>query len=66
MSYYRWYTTKAASAFLKPKMWKMGKAAVTKGYLTLKMWKNMCNKNYGYRKRYGTSNKYDDRGRFLG
>ena len=47
-------------------MWKMWKAAITNVYLILKMWKNMCSKNYGDRKRYGTGNKYDDRGRFLG
>ena len=39
LSYYRWYTTKVASTFLKPKMWKMWKPAITNGYLRLKMWK---------------------------
>ena len=66
LSYYCWYTTKVASTFLKPKMWKMWKPAITNGYLRLKMWKKMCSRNYGNRKRYGVSNKYDDRRRILG
>ena len=65
LSYYRWYTTKVASTFLKPKMWKMWKAAIINGYLRLKMWKKMCSRNYD-RKCYGTGNKYDDRRRLLG
>ena len=47
-------------------MWKMWKPAITNDYLRLKMWKKMCSRKNGYRKRYGTGNKYDDRGRFLG
>ena len=43
----------------------MWKAAITNGYLRLKMWKKMCRRNYD-RKCYGTGNKYDDRGRLLG
>ena len=43
----------------------MWKAAITNGYLRLKMWKKMCSRNYD-RKCYGTGNKYDDRRRFLG
>ena len=43
----------------------MWKAAITNGYLRLKMWKKMCSRNYD-RKCYGTSNKYDDRRGFLG
>ena len=46
-------------------MWKMWKAAITNGYLRLKMWKKMCSRNYD-RKCYGTGNKYDDRGGLLG
>ena len=44
----------------------MWKAAITNGYLRLKMWKKMCSRNYGNRECYGTGNKYDDRGRLLG
>ena len=44
----------------------MWKAAITNGYLRLKMWKKMCSRNYGNRKCYGYGNKYDDRGRLLG
>ena len=66
LSYYCWYTTKVASTFLKPKMWKMWKAAITNGYLRLKMWKNMCSTNYNDWEHYIAGNEYDDRGRILG
>ena len=66
MSYYPRQIRKVASTFLKPKMWKMWKAAITNDYLRLKMWKKCGRRNNGYRKCYGTSNKYDDRGRLLG
>ena len=66
LSYYCWYTTKVASTFLKPKMWKMWKPAITNGYLRLKMWKKCGRRRNGNRQRYGTGNKYDDRIRFLG
>ena len=65
LTYYRWYTTKVASTFLKSKMCKMWQSAITNAFLTLKMWRNVCSRNYD-RKCYGTGNKYDDRRRLLG
>ena len=62
LSYYCWYTTKVASTFLKPKTCKMWKAAITNGYLRLKMWRNMCIRKNGM----GHGNKYDDRMGVLG
>ena len=44
----------------------MWKAAITNGYLRLKMWKNMCSTNYNDWERYNAGNEYDDRGRILG
>jgi hypothetical protein len=57
---------KAASTFLKAKMCKVWQSAITNAFLTLKMWQEMCSRNYGNRKCYGTGNKYDDRGGLLG
>ena len=65
LTYYRWYTTKVASTLLKSKMCKMWQSAITNAFLTLKMWRNVCSRNYD-RKCYGTGNKYDDRRRLLG
>ena len=66
IGYYPHIPIEIASTFLKPKMCKVWQSAITNTFLTLKMWRNMCSRNYGYRKRYGASNKYDDRGRILG
>ena len=66
IDYYSLIPMKVASTFLKPKMCKVWQSAITNTFLTLKMCRNMCSRNYGYRKRYGDGNKYDDRIRFLG
>ena len=57
---------KVASTLLKPKMCKMWQSAITNTFLILKMWQNMCSRNYGYRRSYVAGNKYDDRGGLLG
>ena len=44
----------------------MWKAAITNGYLRLKMWKKCGRRWNGNRKCYGYGNKYDDREGFLG
>ena len=62
MSYYPRQIRKVASTFLKPKMWKMWKAAITNAFLRLKMWKNTCTRKNGM----GHGNKYDDRVGVLG
>jgi hypothetical protein len=56
---------KAASTFLKAKMCKVWQSAITNAFLTLKMWQEMCSRNYD-RTCYGYGNKYDDRGGILG
>jgi len=66
IDYYSHIPIEIACTFLKSKMCKMCKSAITNTFLTLKMCRNMCSRNYGYRKCYGTGNKYDDRGRILG
>jgi len=66
IDYYSLIPMKVASTFLKPKMCKVWQSAITNTFLTLKMCRNMCSRNYGYRKRYGDGNKYDDRIGFLG
>ena len=65
INYYSLIPMKVASTFLKSKMCKVWQSAITNTFLTLKMWQNMCSSSYD-RKRYGTGNKYDDRGGFLG
>ena len=65
IDYYSHIPTKIASTFLKTEMFLMWTSAITNTFLTLKMWTNLCSKNY-VRKCNIADNKYDDRGRILG
>ena len=65
IDYYSHIPTKVASTLLKAKMWKMWQSAITNTFLRLKMWQDLCSRNY-VRKCYIAGNKYDDRGRILG
>ena len=66
IDYYSHIPTKVASTNFKANLCKVWQSAITNTFLTLKMWQEMCSRNYGNRKRYGTGNKYDDRERILG
>ena len=65
IDYYSRIPMGVACTFLKPKMCKMCKSAITNTFLTLKMCRNMCIRENGYNKRY-SGEKYDDRRGFLG
>jgi len=66
IDYYSHIPTKVASTLLKAKMWKMWQSAITNAFLRLKVWRDLCSRNYGSRKCNIAGNKYDDRGRILG
>ena len=65
IDYYSLIPMKVASTFLKSKMCKVWQSAITNTFLRLKMWQDLCSRNY-VRKCYIAGNKYDDRGRILG
>ena len=65
IDYYSHIPTKVASTFFQTEMFLMWTSAITNTFLTLKMWTNLCSKNY-VRKCNIADNKYDDRGRILG
>ena len=65
MDYYSHIPTKVASTNLKTKMWKMWQSAITNAFLRLKMWQDLCTRNYDW-KCNNAGNKYDDRERILG
>ena len=66
IDYYSHIPTKVASTNLKAKMCKVWQSAITNAFLTLKMWRDLCSRNYGSRKCNIAGNKYDDRGGLLG
>ena len=49
IDYYSLIPTKVASTFLKSKMCKVWKSAITNTFLILKMWQKMCSKNYDWK-----------------
>ena len=65
IDYYLHIPTKVASTLLKAKMCKMWQSAITNTFLTLKMWQDLCSRNYDW-KCNNAGNKYDDRRRILG
>jgi hypothetical protein len=65
IDYYSHIPTKVTSTLLKSKMCKMWQSAITNTFLTLKMWQEMCTRNYDWKCNVA-GNKYDDRGRILG
>ena len=65
IDYYSHIPTKVASTNLKVKMCKVWQSAITNTFLILKMWQDLCSRNY-VRKCNIAGNKYDDRGRILG
>ncbi len=65
IDYYSHIPTKVASTLLKAKMWKVWQSAITNTFLTLKMWQEMCTRNYDWKCNVA-GNKYDDRGGILG
>ena len=65
IDYYSHIATKVSSTNFKADLWKLWQSAITNTFLILKMWQDLCSRNYD-RKCYGTGNKHDDRRRLLG
>ena len=65
MDYYSRIPTKVASTNLKAKMCKMWQSAITNAFLRLKMWQDLCTRNYDWKCK-NLGNKYDDIERILG
>ena len=65
IDYYSHIPTKVASTNFKANLCKVWQSAITNTFLILKMWQDLCSRNY-VRKCNIAGNKYDDRGRILG
>ena len=65
IDYYSHIPTKVASTNFKANLWKLWQSAITNTFLILKMWRDLCSRNYDWKCNIA-GNKYDDRGGLLG